>query len=112
MAKSLLVSLAALSFLALAGCPKNTGVGNVAGTDEEQLDQYSAQLEELRAKVQASEPKCDEWCSLSRTVCEISTNVCEIAKRKVDRSDVQSKCVGSQEDCARFNDSCASCKAR
>ncbi len=105
---ALLLALCVLS----SGCPKKVDTQNVAGTDDEQLDQYSAQLEELHARASAGEPKCEDWCSMSKRTCDISRNVCEIAKRHVDRPDVQSKCVSSQEDCAKFNDSCSSCQGR
>ena len=102
------VLLAVTAALAV-GCPKRLST-TLAGTDEEQLDQYSAQLEEMRSNVQASEPKCGDWCSMATRVCDLSKNVCEIAKRHVDRNDAQRRCVASQEDCARFNDSCGSCQ--
>lgn len=97
------------SLLLLLGCPKRTPAG-VSGSDEEKLDQFSAQLEELRSRVQAKEPKCEEWCSLSRQVCDISRQVCQLASRQVDRPEVQKRCSGSQEDCAHFNDSCTACR--
>lgn len=100
--------LAASAALAL-GCPKAPPKG-VAGTDDEQVDQLSAQLEELRTRVQAQEPRCDDWCSMAKKVNDISTSLCEIAGRHTDRAEMQQKCVASQEDVARFNDSCASCK--
>ncbi len=95
--------------LLLAGCSKNVPAQDT-GSDDERLDRYSAKLEELRARVQAHPPKCDEWCSLAREVCDLSRNTCDIAKRKLDRGDVQERCVASQEDCANFNDRCASCR--
>lgn len=95
--------------LALLACPKKVP-SNVAGTDDEQVDQLSAQLEELRAKSQAGELKCSDWCDLASRARELSGQTCEIAKRHGDRSDFQTKCVTSQEDFARFNESCSGCK--
>ncbi len=94
---------------ALLGCPKRTTT-NVSGTDDERMDQYSAQLEELRTRVQAREVSCSEWRELAGKICDIRANVCEIANRHVDRADMQQKCIAAQEDCARFNDSASSCK--
>ena len=92
----------------LTGCPKKTAT-TVAGTDDEQMDQLTAQLEELRAKVKAEDPKCPEWCNLSKRVCELSARTCEISGRNPDRMEMQQKCTQSQEDCAAFNDGCARC---
>jgi hypothetical protein len=99
-----------LAFATLTlGCPKAPPSG-VSGTDDEQLDRLSAQLEELRTRVQAQEPKCSEWCTLASQVSGISKAICDIAGRNKDRTELQQKCVSSQEDVARFNDSCASCR--
>src|SRR5258708_4688808 len=102
----LLVACAAV--MTLAGCPKNVP-DNVSGTDEERMDQYSAQLEETRSR-SGQDMTCDDWCSLKGKVCKTSSSVCEIAGKKTDRADFQTKCVSSQEECARFTDSCGSCK--
>ncbi len=94
---------------ALAGCPKSTGgTGtNVAGSDDEQIDQYAAQLEELRTRQGL---QCNDFCSLKSKVCDISKASCDIASRHGDRDDMQKHCVQSQEDCAHFNEGCGSCK--
>ena len=94
---------------ALAGCPKRVESHTVSGTDEEKLDQYSARLEELRTRMQAENPACEDLCSTAKEVCEIQKSVCEITARLPDRAD---RCVAANEDCARFNDSCASCSGR
>ena len=94
--------------LALAGCPKNVD-SNVSGSDDERMDQYSAQLEELRTR-SAQDMQCDDWCGMKGKVCDISARVCDISGKKSDRADFQSRCVTAQEDCARFSDSCSSCK--
>jgi hypothetical protein len=99
--------VACLAALTLAACPKN--IENVSGTDDERMDQYGAQLEEMRTR-SAQDMKCDDWCGMKGKVCDTSTKVCDIAGKKADRADFQSKCVASQEDCARFSDSCSSCK--
>lgn len=103
-----LIAVGFAAVLLLTGCPKKATT-NVAGTDEEQMDSLTAQLEELRARAKAEEPKCPEPCQLARRVCELSARTCEIAGRHPDRMDMQQKCTQSQEDCASFNDSCARC---
>ena len=90
----------------LFGCPKSAPA-NVAGNDDEQLDVISSQLEELRTKEGL---KCDEWCSLKEKACGLSKTSCEIAGRHADRDEMQKRCIASQEDCARFNEACASCR--
>jgi hypothetical protein len=102
------LALACAAVLALSGCPKNVPE-NVAGTEDEQMDRYSAQLEEIRTR-SAQDMKCDDWCRDKGRVCDISKSVCDVASKRSDRNDFQSKCVAAQEDCARFNDSCSSCK--
>ncbi len=109
MKRTSLLGLLLVGCLTSLGCPKRAPTG-VTGTDDEQLDHYAAQLEELRSKSQAQEPACQDWCSMAKQVCDISKNICEISKRLPDRGDVQQRCVGSQEDCAHFNDSCGSCR--
>lgn len=99
--------LACLAALVLAACPKN--VENVSGNDDERMDQFGAQLEEMRTR-SAQDMKCDDWCGMKSKVCDISSKTCDIAGKKVDRADFQSKCVASQEDCAHFTDSCSSCQ--
>lgn len=96
------------SVLLLTGCPKKVST-NVAGSDDEQMDQLTAQLEELRAQVKTEEPKCPEWCSLSKRACQLSAQTCEISGRNAERIEMQQKCTQSQEDCAAFNDGCARC---
>jgi hypothetical protein len=103
------IPLLLLASALFAACPKKVNT-EVLGSDDEQMDKYGAQLEELRTRVEAQPPKCNEWCSLSQRACDISKNLCEIAGRHADRNDMQQRCVTSQEDCARFNDSCAGCK--
>jgi hypothetical protein len=102
-----LIPLSLFVAAVLLGCPKNMDT-NVAGTDEEQLDRYSARLEELRTRSLQENVPCDESCNMAREVCELSRRVCDIAKRKPEVA--QDRCVSSQEDCARFNDSCSSCQ--
>lgn len=103
---ALLITLAA-SLFAL-GCPKRTSPG-VGGTPDEQMDQYAAQMEELRSRTLAKEPECDEWRSMASRVCDLSSRVCGLAKEHADRADFQQRCISSQEECAHFNDRAASC---
>jgi len=95
----------ALILGALAGCPKATTT-TVAGTDDEMIDQLSAQLEELRTR---SDLTCNDFCSVKDKACGLSTKTCDIAAKSPDRADFQKKCVTSQEDCAKFNESCSGC---
>lgn len=103
------VILFAFAALALSACPKRAET-TVAGTDEEQLDQYSARLEELRSRAQSENPSCNDTCSMATEVCGIAQKVCDIATRIPDRG--QERCVAANEDCAHFNDNCASCSGR
>lgn len=91
--------------LSLAGCPKQTTT-TVAGSDDEMMDQISAQLEELRTKTDLS---CKDNCGLKDKSCGLSKTACEIAGRAPDRADFQKKCVTSQEDCAKFGEACSTC---
>jgi hypothetical protein len=96
-----------LSAFVLAGCAKRTPT-TVAGSDEEMLDRYTARLEELRVKLRAENPGCDQKCSMTREVCDLATRVCEIAAREAERR--QARCASAQEQCASFGDACASCQ--
>lgn len=89
----------------LLGCPKNA-VTNVAGSDDEKMDQLSAQLEELHTK---TELQCTEYCHLKSRACGISTQACELSSHAAERTDFQKKCVLAQEECARFNEACDRC---
>ena len=102
-----LIPLSLMLAAALLGCPKKADT-TVAGTEEEQLDRYSARLEELRARAAAETLPCKETCNMAREACDLSQRICDIATRKPDTA--QERCVSSQEDCARFNDSCSSCR--
>ncbi len=99
---------ALLVCVALLGCPKNIPT-TVAGSDDEQMDQYSSQLEEYRTK---SDLSCADSCDAKKKVCGVSAKVCELSGKATDRQDFQSRCVGSQEDCARFSETCASCSTK
>lgn len=99
------ILLAALMSVALFACPKSTGT-TVMGSDDEQMDRYAAQLEEIRTR---GEVTCTDACSLKGKVCDISKAACAIASKVADRDDFQKKCVTSQEDCASFSEKCAAC---
>jgi hypothetical protein len=96
--------LAAIT-LGLLACPKETP-SNLAGSEDEQMDSFASQLEELRSR---QDLKCDEWCSLKEKACGLSKKSCDIAGKNADREDFQKRCVASQEDCAKFIEGCASC---
>lgn len=100
-----LASLAAS--LVLLACPKSTGGPNLGGSDDEKMDQLAAQLEEYGTKETA---ECGETCGLKGKVCKLSETACEIAGRNADRPEYQKRCVTAQEECARFNEACSTCK--
>ena len=105
MNRLVLASLAA-SMILLA-CPKSTGGPNLGGSDDEKMDMLASQLEEYHTR---SNTDCSETCQLKTKVCKLSDTTCEIAGRSADRAEYQKRCVGSQEECARFNEACSSCK--
>ncbi len=94
---------------ALSGCPKGGSTVDHSGTDQERMDRYSSKLEELRSRLAAEPPPCEERCKLSKEVCDLSVRSCEIAGRNPDQAEFQQRCTSSREDCAQFNESCASC---
>lgn len=100
-----LAALAASIFL--LACPKSTGGPNLGGSDDEKMDMLAAQLEEYRTKTNT---ECGETCGLKSKVCKLSETACEIAGRNADRGDYQKRCVTAQEECARFNEACSTCK--
>lgn len=102
--RSLLLPAALLS-LCLLACPKST-TGTVMGSDDEQMDRYASQLEEIRTRGEVS---CQDACSLKKKVCDLSEAACAIAGKAADRDDFQKKCVTAQEDCASFSEKCSSC---
>lgn len=95
--------------LLLFGCPK-AAPATVAGSDDDLLDTYSSRLEELKARVGASDLSCDDRCKVALEGCELARQICDISARNPDRADVQRRCAGAQEDCSHFNDGCARCK--
>jgi hypothetical protein len=97
-----------LAIFLFGACAKRAPM-TVAGGDDEQFDQYTAQLEELRSRPFDDTTPCRDRCSLARDVCALSGRICEISGRQPDRPEMQQRCVQSQEDCARFNDGCAGC---
>jgi len=104
--KRLVLATLAASMLMLA-CPKSTGGPNLGGSDDEKMDQLTSQLEEYGTR---SNSDCNETCDLKLKICKISEIACEIAGRNADRAEYQKRCVTAQEECARFNESCSTCK--
>ena len=102
-----LVFAALAASMILLACPKNAGGPNLGGSDDEKMDHLAAQLEEYGTKANAD---CTETCNLKTKICKISEDACEIAGRNTDRTEYQKRCVTAQEECARFNESCSTCK--
>jgi hypothetical protein len=100
------MKLISLFLTLLAACPKH--IENVSGAADELMDGYSAQFEELHGRVN-SDMKCKDWCDLKPRVCDLSSKTCVIAQQNPARDDFQARCTTSQEDCARFSDSCVNC---
>jgi hypothetical protein len=100
-----LVFAALAALFVFTACPKQT-VTTIAGSDDEVMDQIAAQLEELRTRTDVT---CKDFCSLKDKACGLSKQACDIAGKLPDRNDFQKKCVTSQEDCAKFNESCSGC---
>jgi hypothetical protein len=101
-----LTALAAALLLG-TGCPKNAT--SPALSDDDRAEQLSAQLEELRARVQAEPPGCPAWKDLSKRTCGLSNEVCALSARRGERLDLQKRCTQAQEDCARFTDQASRC---
>jgi len=98
---------AAVASLCLLACPKaNTGP-NLGGSDDEKMDSIASKLEEYRTAINND---CGETCAIKTRVCSLSDTACEIAGRSSDRAEYQKRCVAAQEECARFNESCSTCK--
>lgn len=93
--------------VALFACPKAATGPVLGGSDDEKMDSLAAQLEELRTRTNT---ECSETCSLKVKVCNLSETACEIAGRNADRAEYQKRCVTAQEECAKFNETCSTCK--
>ncbi len=93
--------------LVLFACPKPAPTTNLGGSDDEKMDTIASKLEEYRTRTDLS---CDETCSVKSKVCDLSSTACGISGKHSDRNDYTQRCVASQEECAKFNESCSSCK--
>ena len=89
----------------LTACLKNVDT-TIAGSDDSTMDSYRSQLEEYRTKTDVS---CNDACNVKKKVCGISASACAMSDKAADRQDFQKICVSGQEECARFNESCANC---
>jgi hypothetical protein len=100
-------SLLAAAFVSvvLLACPRSSG-STVMGSDDEQMDRDSAQLEELRSR---GDVTCADACAVKARACDVSKSTCAIAAKAPERDDFQKKCVMAQEDCASFSEKCAGC---
>lgn len=99
--------LAASAALALFACPKQATAPQLGGSDDEKMDTIASKLEEYRTRTDLS---CDDTCSVKSKVCDLSATACDIAGKHGDRNDYQQRCVAAQEECAKFNESCSSCR--
>lgn len=99
--------LATTAALVLFACPKESPQPQLGGSDDEKMDTISSKLEEYRTRTDMS---CDDTCSTKNKVCDLSSTACDIAAKHSDRNDYQQRCVAAQEECAKFNESCSSCK--
>jgi hypothetical protein len=100
--------LAALTLsLTLFACPKANPGPALGGSDDEKMDSLAAQLEELNTRTATD---CSDTCSLKTKVCNLSETACEIAGKHADRAEYQKRCVTAQEECAKFNEACSTCK--
>jgi hypothetical protein len=88
----------------LFGCPKRTET-TVAGTTDEQMDQWAAELEELRARAAAQEGGSP--CPLADRACTLAPEVCRVAGQSPEREPFQRQCGRAQEDCASLREACA-----
>ena len=91
----------------LLACPKSAPGPNLGGSDHERMDSLASQFEEYGSK---SVTDCSETCNLKPKICQLSEQVCEIPARNTDRPEYQKRCIGAQEECARFNEACSACK--
>lgn len=101
------LALVLASSFMLFACPKSASGPQLAGSDGEKMDTIASQLEEYRTRTGG---ECSETCSIKNKVCGLSETACEIAGRNADRNEYQQRCVSAQEDCARFNESCSTCR--
>jgi hypothetical protein len=101
------LALAAAVSLALFACSKSNPGPSLGGSDDEKMDTIAAKLEEYKTKTST---ECGETCSLKDKICGLSATACEIAGQHQDRAEYQKHCVTAQEECARFNESCSTCK--
>ncbi len=83
---------------------------SVSGTEDEQLDRLSAQLEETRSKALVRQLSCTDRCALAEDGCRISNEICAIARRQPSRRDLGQTCAGSQEQCVDLRERCLRCR--
>jgi hypothetical protein len=102
------LSLAVLC-ITLLGCPKAAPGMGVGANDNETLDTWAAQLEELKTR---PTEKCADWCGTKPRVCELAKSICELAGRHAGSDEFQKRCVAGNEDCARYNDGCTNCSKK
>jgi hypothetical protein len=101
----------ALLMLALVGCHKQVET-RVAGSDDDQITTYEAQLEELRSRGTEGNLSCEDRCTLTTRTCEVAENLCGLVEAHPDRTDLPRRCVQARETCAEGTDSCTRCRER
>jgi hypothetical protein len=97
----------AVASLCLLACPKANPGPDLGDSDDAKMDSIAAKLEEYKT---AANTDCAETCATKTKICSLSETACEIAGRSADRAEYQKRCVATQEECARFNESCSTCK--
>jgi hypothetical protein len=101
----------ALLTLVLVGCHKQVET-RVAGSDDDRISTYEAQLEELRSRGTEGDLTCDDRCMLATRACQVAENLCGLVAEHPDRSDLPQRCVQARESCAEGTDSCTRCRER
>lgn len=93
------------SSVLLLACPRQAPL-TVAGSDDQSMDEYSAQLEEIRAR---GDIGCDDAQSIRKKACGIAQSVCRLASKSPERKEFETQCVTAQETCAGLNEMHARC---
>jgi hypothetical protein len=70
--------------------------------------------EQLSARVDAFHSRdplrCNTDCRDTASVCQLAAELCQISEADRTREDWAKGCVSAQEECARFQNHCATCQ--